>query len=350
MSTTTANAGSLDGARVASNTGNDSKTTRRWIFGRGRQYDIGNSDFPSSHWKEIIENDDRQNSDNDTEGSILQRQNLKNRLGLLYFGRIDLLSAFERSNSNTHSLNKSDNIVEHPVRTNLWEMNLEWSFLSPNSKMKERAVKIELHPEGYCRIIGNNDRKNLKEGDCINLSVLGLGRWRKRPWGVTIVIRPLFIPKSSLEPTKFDDDGDGRQENKACSKENKEIAVVDEGTEFIFHAKNFHWNGFGSNPKLTQGTILLQKQRNNNHNTHWWRSTTWSSSSILSLWPEELSGNDGEEDRVVASGSGSWGSVHSELLGFLGNLNFHRSERKSASTHKRWFRPVVGTFIAKGIL
>ena len=349
--TTIADAASLDGVCATSHPNNDNKTTRRWFFGNDGRFGVRNSGFSSGYWEEFANGNDRHNSDDDVEGSIVQQHVLNNRLGLLHFGRIDLLSPSNRDNISTESLKKGRNHdkEEHPLRTNLWEMNLKWSFLSPNSKIKESTVRIELHPEGYCRITGKNSRKNLKEEDSLNSSILGVGRWKKRPWGVTMVIRPLFIPKSSLKSTNFVDDGDGGQEGEAYSKDNKDFAVVDERTEFIFHAKNFHWNGFGSNPKLTQGTILLQKQRNKNHNFNWWRSTTWSSSSILPLWPEELLGIDGE-DEVLVSGSGGWGSGHSNFQGLLGILNANRYDRNSVSSQKRWFRPVVGTFIAKGIL
>ena len=351
---------------VTADSGSENRTNRRWFSGIDRRHDDRdgiNSD--SSYWKEVVDrNNNHKNSHDYMEGSNIQKHRPKNRLGLFHFGRISQLSVFEANNNNSNNNNNqlnndNSNKEEHPLRTNLWEMNLKWSYLSPNSKIlsrtserkrkrREKVVQLELDPEGYCRIIESTITKNNHDQDCSNSPVLGIGRWKKRPWGVTIVVRPLCILESSLDSTNVDDDGDRRRDNKTYSKDKKNGNIIDEQTEFIFHANNFHWNGFGSNPKLTQGTILLQKQKKKKKNTCWWKSTTWAYSSILPVWPEELSGEN-DDDQAVANGARdiSFGSVCSDLLRFSGIFNV--GNKSNISTRRSWFRPVVGTFTAKGI-
>ena len=357
---------------ATADSGSENRTNRRWFSGIDRRHDDRDGiNSVSSYWKEIVNrNNNYKNSHDDMEGSNIQQHRPKNRLGLFHFGRINQLSVFEANNNNKISDNKNDNSnsnkEEHPLRTNLWEMNLKWSYLSPNSnilsrtserkrKRREIIVQLELDPEGYCRIIESTTTKNNRDQDCSNSPVLGIGRWKKRPWGVTIVVRPLCILESSLDSTNVvvvddDDDGDAgdrRRDNKTYSKDKENANIIDEQTEFIFHANNFHWNGFGSNPKLTQGTILLQKQKKKK-NTCWWKSTTWAYSSILPVWPEELSGEN-DDDQAVANGARdiSFGSVCSDLLRFSGIFNV--GDKNNISTRRGWFRPVVGTFTAKGI-
>jgi len=337
-----------------------SQTNRRWVFGKDHHRDYGEGNDCSCYWEEIIDGNNHKNCRDEMEGCIIQKHCLKNRLGIFHFGRINQLSVFD-GNKKNELCDKIDNEEEHPLRTNFWEMDLKWSFLSPSPKKfsrtgerkKGKTVKLELHPEGYCRIIESS--KNGKDQDCSNSQVWGVGRWKKRPWGVTIVVRPLFTLKSSLDATNFYDDHNddhdndyGRNYIKTCSKNNKSLNIIDERTEFIFHANNFHWNGFGSNPKLTQGTILLQKQKRSK-SICWWKSTTWAHSSILPVWPEELS-EEYDDDKRVANGRNSLGSVYSNLVRFWGILNVNNSNNNHLSTRQKWFRPVVGTFTAKGIM
>jgi hypothetical protein len=358
--TITAATATADDMYVTANSGYENRTNRRWFSGKDRRHDDRDGNSDSSYWKEIVDKNNHNKSHDDMEGSIIQKYRPKNRLGLFHFGRINQLSVFETNNNNQlNDGNHNSNKEEHPLRTNLWEMNLKWSYLSPNSKIlsraserkrkrREKIVQLELNPEGYCRIIESTITKNNQDQDCSDSPVLGIGRWKKRPWGVTIVVRPLRKLKSSLDSTNFDDDdddGDRRCDNKTYSKDKKNVNIIDEQTEFIFHANNFHWNGFGSNPKLTQGTILLQKQKKKD-NTCWWKSTTWAYSSILPVWPEELSGENDDDKAVVNSSDISFGSVCSDFLRFSGIFNVGNN---NISTRRSWFRPVVGTFTAKGI-
>jgi hypothetical protein len=318
---------------------------RRSLFRKG-QYDDDRVDSASStYWKEIA-NEFNQRSSDDVDVPISKEHRVKHRLGLFHFGRIGLLSAFEGHKSNELN-DKNDDKEDHPLRSNLWEMNLNWSFLSPNSKVlfpsregKLRrggnTVHLELNPEGYCRIIESTSTENNRDQDRSESPVLALGRWKKRPWGVTIVVRPLFIPQCPSSATELDNAGAIRCDKQACSKENRNAGIIDEQTEFVFHANNFHWNGFGSNPKLTQGTILFQKPKIQK-NICWWKSTQFAYSSILPLWPEEASGEN-DDDNMVVNRSDIFGKVNSDMRRLLG-----------IGTQRRWFRPVVGTFTANGI-
>jgi len=322
------------------------RPNRRSLFGKGRYDDDRVDSASSTYWKEIAHEFNQRSSD-DRDAPISKENRLKHRLGLFHFGRIGLLSAYE-GHKNNELDDKDDDKEEHPLRSNLWEMNLNWSFLSPNSKVlfpsregklrrRGNTVRLELNPEGYCRIIEKTSIENNRDQDRSESLVLALGRWKKRPWGVTIVVRPLFVPQQSpSSATELNNDGAIRYEKQACSKENRNAGIIDEQTEFIFHANNFHWNGFGSNPKLTQGTILFQKPKIQK-NICWWKSTQLAYSSILPLWPEEASGGN-DDDNMVVNRSDVFGKVYSDMRRLLG-----------ISTQRRWFRPVVGTFTANGI-
>ena len=238
----------------------------------------------SFHWREATDRSKNSYHD-DIESHLTEKHYLKKkRLRLFHFGR---QPQFEGKDANCNA-SKND----HPLRTNLWEMNVKWSLLSsktlPSARgknhEKEKLVQLELDPEGYVRLLEHSSHDMNR--DFSDPRVLGMGRWRKRPWGVTILIRPFFI-----------------------NDEKKTLNMIDERTEYIFQARNFHWNGFGCNPKLTQGTILLQKQNRKTKQKYWWKSTAWAHSSILPTWSEELSN--------IRSG---------------------------------WFRPVIGTFTAKGVI
>lgn len=340
------------------NSGYDNRTNRLWGIGKNLRNNYKDKHAHPSAWKEIVDGTNHQNSYDERKGSIIPKHLLKNRLGLFHFGKIKKSSLFD-GNNKKESNKKTDNVEEHPLRTNLWEMNLNWSFLSRSPKvfspasewkMKRRtkSVKLELDPEGYCRIIEKPSINANKDKTSSNSPVLAIGRWKKRPWGVTIVVRPLFALRSSSDTTNLDVNGKRRDHgHKSHSKKIKKDDIIDEQTEFVFHANGFHWNGFGSNPKLTRGTILFQKQKKNNR--CWWKSTTLAYSSILPVWPEELSGETGDDTVGVGGGDGL-GTVYSDLLRFSRIFGVKNSNRNSISTQRRWFRPVVGTFTARGVI
>ena len=347
------NAGITDDMPTAANTDCETGTKRRWAFGTAFLREDRHSNAYSSSWKEIVDVFHNQNSRDDLDGFAKAQHDTKDRLNMFHFGKINQLSKFEGENNNELDARKDDK-EEHPLRTNLWDLDLKWSFLSQKSKLlsrtkesktngRENNIQLELDPEGYCRIYEKNSAMDDKNQDNFDSPVLAIGRWKKRPWGVTIVVRPLFAQKSSRNATNFDDNGDNDETRHSAGKKaldlkgNNEMNLIDEKTEFVLHANNFHWNGFGSNPKLTQGTILFQKQRRKNIQC-WWKSTTSSYSSILPVWPEELSeGNEG------ASNDG-FGVVRPDLWRLSKILNVGHSNQN------RWFRPVVGTFTAKGII
>mmetsp|Transcript_26424 Transcript_26424/g.58188 ORF Transcript_26424/g.58188 Transcript_26424/m.58188 type:complete len:433 (+) Transcript_26424:141-1439(+) len=328
----------------------------RWLFGKNRRDDDTDNNDYSCYWKEIRQEHPNFFDDKLCKNSI--EHLLKNRLGVLHFGRVKLSSMFDGETNNSVGNNEEE---EHPLRTDLWNMNLKWSFLSPGSKIMSRGSRtrkrrlreisalMELHPEGYCRMIEDTSDGNNKDNENSDRLVLGIGRWRKRPWGVTIAVRPLLLPKLSLEsaadPIVSQDDGNGIFWNDAAAKRNKNLRIIDEGTEFIFHARNFHWNGFGSNPKLTQGTILLQKQKKKNNGIRWWKYSSWAYSSILPVWPEEVFGeNHNDESDVDSSDTLGSGQLDLQRL-----FDFFNSRNNDSVIGRRWFRPVVGTFSAKGV-
>ncbi len=347
------NAGTTDEMPTSVNTDCETGTKRRWALGTAFLREDRHRNAYSSSWKEIVDGFHTKNSRDDLEGFAKAQHETKDRLCLFHFGKINQLSKFEGENNYELDARK-DGKEEHPLRTNLWDLDLKWSFLSRKSKLlsrtkepktngRENNIQLELDPEGYCRIYEKTSAMDNKTQDNSDSPVLAIGRWKKRPWGVTIVVRPLFAQKSSRNSTNFNDNGDNDETRHSAgkktldSKENNEMNLVDEETEFVLHANNFHWNGFGSNPKLTQGTILFQRQKRKNIQC-WWRSTTSSYSSILPVWPEELSeGNEGV-------GNDGFGLVRPDLWRLSKILNVGNSNQN------RWFRPVVGTFTAKGIM
>ena len=220
---------------------------------------------------------------------------------------------------------------------------------------------MELHPEGYCRIIeevankfSSNEKRNKQqqhqqaENIISENVVLGIGRWNKG-WGVTIIIRPLLLSPVATVPSAYNSNN-----SKSSLKKKKQIMRIDEETEYIFHARDFHWNGFGSNPKLTRGTIISEKRNshnnnNNNNNICWWKSPTSSRySSILPIWPEELLG-----DEVTNTGGNEEGSISDSYLrptSIVKRLFSFTMNQNNNGARRRWFRPIAGTFSAKGII
>jgi hypothetical protein len=113
---------------------------------------------------------------------------------------------------------------------------------------------------------------------------VAVGRWSKQPWGVRIVVRPL----ETVVDTSADNSTTPGPHPRALS--------ISQDEEWILFSPAFHLNPFGKHPKLTQGTIIQQKP------------TTWTIDDQVST------------SRLMRDG------VHL----------------------RRWFRPVMGTFSARG--
>ena len=357
-------AATTDSMAAAANVGYKNGTNRRWFIGTAHLHNDRDDNTRSSSWKEIAEGCYHENSRDDLKVSFMKKNGVKKRLSLFHFGKINQLSRFEGNKSN--NLNEKNDIKEeHPLRTNIWDLNLKWSLLSQkskslsrsntkmNTKEKVKNIQLELDPEGYCRIYEIRPITDSEEQNRFDSSVLAIGRWKKRPWGVIIIVRPLVPLKSSLNATNLDDDGcngERRYNNRETSnsKKYKDVNLIDEQSEFVFHANGFHWNGFGSNPKLTQGTILFQKQKKKSSSC-WWKSTTMAYSSILPVWPEEILGDE-SGNKIVVDSSDRLGAVHTDLLRLSGISNILNRNRNNVSARSMWFRPVVGTFSAKGII
>ena len=340
------------------------------------------------YWKEIIDDKNTNEYTNlsynheDDNNQRRKRRQRKRRLRLLHFGKIQLLSRYDGNSNNDdddydYSGSQDDKsrkeIEEHPLRTEIWEMDIKWSLFSPKKsntfKRKQKQtqtqgnkIKLELHPEGYCRIIeevankfSSNEKRNKQqqqhqqaENIISENVVLGIGRWNKG-WGVTIIIRPLLLSPVATVPSAYNSNN-----SMSSLKKKKQIMRIDEETEYIFHARDFHWNGFGSNPKLTRGTIISEKRNSNNNNNHnnicWWKSPTSSRySSILPIWPEELLG----DEVTNTGGNEEGGSISDSYLrptSIVKRLFSFTMDRNSNGARRRWFRPIAGTFSAKGII
>ena len=306
---------------------------KRWKS-RSSRKDGANS--PISYWKEILD----QNTGLSTTsrslhyGCVVRNTNENENKGRhkLHFGRMQLCTANDDDDENSISLTENGDTkncqggtTDHPLRTELWEMNIEWfnllmvmmpkkskNTLTMQTRTKSRnKITLELNSEGYCRIIevqknkadslsrgrkrsthktnqpaatgalvditssSSSRYKNIKikrtcskkengeeESDDEHLSVLGMGKWIKRPYGISIHVRPVVTTTAPGTDLNFDK----RKANTELATQlntRNTIINIDESVEYIFHARDFHWNGFGSNcpPRLTRGTILLQTKK-----------------------------------------------------------------------------------------
>ena len=273
----------------------------------------------------------------------------------------------------------------HPLRTNQWEFNIHWFHhhhhhypqnknKSSNNMMmirekKTTTVIIELdYPTGYCRVfpkeINDNDKKK-------NIPI-GIGRWTKRPWGITIRIHPLEVVDSTSRMAEGQDDNNQKRRF-SSSDNNPALLKLDPQREYILCASAFHWNGFGEQPKLTQGTILQQKpnsyQEQQSKNNRMLSSSWW-------IWYENEDDDDYESyyDKMVtrvhnargrpvissSSSSSNMPTLKGKLLDYYQQSNrlvvarnvigWVCSRRVTIPNfHGQWFRPVVGSFSGKGI-
>jgi hypothetical protein len=177
--------------------------------------------------------------------------------------------------------------TEHPLRTDKWEFTIRWTKGEETHELHQvngthQLFRMDLHRCGYVRVWN-------KELLCASSSQtpIAMGRWFKRPWGVSVIIRPL---ETSISPSPAGDDSSSS-------------LSISQDHEWVLFASYFHKNPFRKQPKLKQGTILLQRPK---------------------LWLFE------EEE-----GADSNKSMQTRCL---------RWKR-----HQQWFRPVVGKFSAFGV-
>jgi hypothetical protein len=181
---------------------------------------------------------------------------------------------------------KAENAIEHPLRTDQWDFNVHWTKKERGrlgcreDESKHQILHMDLHRSGYARV---SLKATCSKSSDPTLSAIG--RWYKRPWGVTIIVRPLETALT-LSNTSVASAG---------------ALFVSPKIEWVFTTAAFHWNPFRNKPKMTQGTIIRQ------------RPTRW----IF----------DEDEDNAL--------STHRmpgmQLMG------------------QQWFRPIVGTFTANGV-
>jgi hypothetical protein len=211
--------------------------------------------------------------------SRIQSQQKPKRQSLLFFGPFQAKHPWEQADYDNHVEKAQE---EHPLRTNVWELDVQW-FTSYRRRrqqqqqqqqqrehcpspprrgddaFEQRLVVMELDsPSGYCRVMTTTTATTDSATDtgkdrnaCSTRKVIAMGRWKKRPWGVTIQVRP-FLQR--------DDDITAKSDN----HNNHIMDVVDDiNDEFIFFSPSFHWNPFGKYPKLSQGTIIRQTYQGN---------------------------------------------------------------------------------------
>jgi len=129
---------------------------------------------------------------------------------------------------------------------------------------------VEFHPSGCCRVMNkccsNDDHGNTSNSDdfCDILPVVAMGHWTKHPWGVIISLQPLQWATTNATTTDEQDDND----DFASNQQQRLVQYSSQQHEILMYASAFHWNPFGRQPKLTQGTILLQPRQHQNDNSN----------------------------------------------------------------------------------
>jgi hypothetical protein len=244
---------------------------------------------------------------------------------------------------------------------------------------KKTTVIIEFdYPTGYCRVFlkdnidnicdtnSNEDNENNKNDN--KKIPIGIGRWMKRPWGITVRIHPLELIDAS---STMDDQNNNQSRRFLSSDPNRNQTIpallkLDTHREYILCASAFHWNGFGKQPKLTQGTILQQKP-----NSQQQRRRTSMVSSSWWIWYENEDDDDYERyyDKMItrdhngpgrpSSSSPNTPTLKRKLLEYYQRsdrlvvarnvIGWVCSRRVNAPHLNQWFRPVVGSFSGKGV-
>jgi hypothetical protein len=110
---------------------------------------------------------------------------------------------------------KKPRIVVHPMRTNLWNLNVHWNGGRERRQPRifAKQLEIEFALNGYCK-------GQTSKGD-----VLAIGTWEVVPWGVWFTLEDAT------------------------------------GYEYTFTA-HLHLNSFGDQPKMMQGSIVRYEQVN----------------------------------------------------------------------------------------
>jgi hypothetical protein len=137
---------------------------------------------------------------NDLDADLEEENQKKSPRRLLWYGKADDYLTMQEEK--TVSKKKPPTSIEHPLRNDLWKLNISWFF----QKAHSRKVKVDFKTNGYCKLFSEKE-------------VLGIGTWRVFPWGVWFCI------------------------------------AHKNGYDYTFYA-GFHLNPFGNHPKLVQGTIL----------------------------------------------------------------------------------------------
>ncbi|KAG7339682.1 hypothetical protein IV203_025274 [Nitzschia inconspicua] len=207
----------------------------------------------------------------------------------ILFGRFRACDRYEGLDREMQNGEKSKHI-EHPLRTDRWQFDIRWKRKGMSIQKLGREndtqqdLRMDLHRSGYVRVSCDQ----IYSTDFSHEIPIAIGRWFKRPWGVSIVVRPLTWSAISTEATS----------------ESLSSLIASQNLEWVFFASAFHCNPFRDQPKLTQGVVMRQR-------------------------PERGIGAIVEEsdDTIFSS----------------------RTRPLSWVFRLQWFRPVVGTFSAHGI-
>jgi hypothetical protein len=219
-------------------------------------------------------------------------------------------------NNNKKNNDDDDDDTDHPLRSKLWEFTLHWSILHRRQKgggddnnntlrnhlrKSTQLLQMELHPSGYCLVTritesggSGSDHSSSSSSSSSSVSALpvGLGYWTKRPWGVTISIRPLewYHPTDSRHGRRprpqrlrllhrlFWSNNTNNDHSTSYSSSSSSsssspprkdggiwVTPYTQYPEYVFTSHDFHWNTFGQKPKLGKGTITRLRNSNTNH-------------------------------------------------------------------------------------
>mmetsp|Transcript_32875 Transcript_32875/g.79929 ORF Transcript_32875/g.79929 Transcript_32875/m.79929 type:complete len:426 (+) Transcript_32875:194-1471(+) len=251
---------------------------------------------------------------------------------------------------------------ENCLNSILWNPQKEND--GPGSSSSSSSVKlyVELHPSGLCRAMmespleatNHHNSVNNKPKRSIWSSLFGsrtlddtatssplvssssslpvaLGSWKSRPWGVIVCLNPL----------DWNDDtqvvGVKQQQQLQQQSRRKRIkdSLVQERTarwissqEYILTAKAFDYDFFGTNPTLSQGTIVFSNQKKHFDKI------------LMKKNRRNQSKDKKQNSRPVILVRDLYRDVPLVDNRYFGNLGWG----------KQWFLPVVGTFKASGVV
>jgi hypothetical protein len=142
-------------------------------------------------------------------------------------------------------LRQENTEIEHPLRTDKWEFNIRWTKGKESHELQlvngtQQLLRMDLHRSGYVRVWSK-----LKPPVTSSRTPIAIGRWFKRPWGVSVVVRPLE-KSNSMSPAGY---------NSSSS------LSISQNLGWVLFASSFHKNPFGKQPKLMHGTILQQRPK-----------------------------------------------------------------------------------------